>query len=386
LGSYLWSRGRLRRLPPGALPGVPDRIGPLLRSGLLSPAGVLRAGLDLVLPRRVAPGDATVAELLRPRFGSQVVDRIVEPVLAGVHAGRATQLSAGSTVPEVDALVRGNRSVYLALRRRRRAAAPAGPAMVSLRGGLSGLTDALAGSLSDVEICTGTPVTRLERAGAGFGAGFVVGLADGSVLTADAVVLATPAFGAAALVEQIAPGAGEPLRAIPYVDVATVILAYPRAAAPPSFQATGFLVPPAEDRLLVGCTWLSAKWPHLGDRPSLLVRGMVGRAGDRRWAELDDDTLVAQVHREVSAASGITEPPAAAIVQRWPQALPQYVVGHGARLEQLAAALAAVPGLYVTGAAYRGAGVASCVAQASKTATAVLDYISTIALTARGTT
>ena len=117
LGFYVWSRGKLRRMPPGTLFGVPDRLIPLLRSRLLSPLGVLRAGLDLLLPRQYLPDDASVAELLRPRFGTQLFERLVEPLLGGIHAGSASELSARSTVPDIDALVRANRSPYLAVRR-----------------------------------------------------------------------------------------------------------------------------------------------------------------------------------------------------------------------------------------------------------------------------
>jgi protoporphyrinogen/coproporphyrinogen III oxidase len=151
LGTYVWSRGKLRRLPPRTMFGMPARLSPLLRSRLLSPAGVFRAGLDLVLPRQRLPADTSLAELLRPRFGPELLERLVEPLVGGIHAGPVDQLSARSTVPDIDALARANRSLYLALRRRRRATAttsagkgsvPA-PAMLSLGPGLGQLVAAL---------------------------------------------------------------------------------------------------------------------------------------------------------------------------------------------------------------------------------------------------
>lgn len=370
-GAYIWSRDRLRRLPAGTFFGVPDRLVPMLRSRLLSPVGVARAGLDLVLPRRPLAEDPTVAELLRPRFGRQVVDRLVEPLLGGVYAGATDRLSASSTVPEIESLVRGNRSVYLTLRRRRKAAPAAGGSpLVTFDGGLDRLIRALGASLSGCDVRTGTKVTAVERAGAGFRL-TLDGPGGSQVIEADAVVFATPAFVTADLLASLAEQAVTALRAIPYVDVATVNLAYPRDAFPTELDATGFLVPPCEGRLLVGCTWLSTKWAHLAGGPSVLIRGMVGRSGDHRFAALDDDALVEQVHHELVAAMGVTARPTKSLVQRWPRAIPQYTVGHGERLAQVEQALAEVPGLYVAGAAYRGAGVASCVAQAQRTATAV---------------
>jgi oxygen-dependent protoporphyrinogen oxidase len=167
------------------------------------------------------------------------------------------------------------------------------------------------------------------------------------------------------------------LEQVPYVDVATIWLAYPRTAVDRPLDGTGFLVPPEEDKLLVGCTWSSAKWPHLADEALVLIRCMVGRRGDRRWLSMDDETLVQKVHGELVEAMGMTQGPVHQSIQRWPLAMPQYLVGHQARLEALGAAMHHVPGVYLTGAAYRGVGIASCVADAGRIAEAVALQIST---------
>ena len=385
LGFYVWSQGKLRRLPPGTLFGVPDRLIPLLRSRLLSPLGVLRAGLDLVLPRRRLPDDASVAELLRPRFGTQLFERLVEPLLGGIHAGCANELSARSTVPDIDALVRANRSPYLAVRRLRHTAGQRStkrvrPAMVTLDLGLGQLITALTGALVETEIRLGTRATALERTADGF----QINVEDGSsraTLWADAVVVATPAFVTADLVESLAPTAATELRDVPYVDVATITLNYPADAIGRRLDATGFLVPPAEGRLVVGCSWLSAKWPHLSSETVAVLRAMVGRSGDQRWASLDDATLIRRVHAELAEAVALSAEPLHTHLQRWPRALPQYTVGHQERLNKLDVALAKVPGLHVTGAAYRGAGVASCIAQAAETAALTLAGLNAVTQT-----
>ena len=372
-GSYVWSRGRLRPLPPGTAFGLPERLVPLLRSGLLSPADTLRAGLDLVLPRTRLPADPSVAELVRPRFGRGVYDRLVSPLLGGVHAGDPALLSAQSTVPEIATMARSGRSIYLTLRRRRRAApapsAPPSAPLVSLAGGMGRLVNALRDALGAGVVETDVTARR------------VVQHADGSLRVATdtgeyaaaRVVLATPAYITADLLEGIAPDAAAALREIPYVDVANATLAFRPEQVPDLPRGTGFLVPPVERELIVGCSWLSQKWPHLVGGEVVLVKSMVGRSGDSRWLALSDDELVAEVRSGLSRMLGLTAPPVASLVQRWPGAMPQYTVGHQARLDRLDLQLARVPGLSVTGAAYRGVGLAGCVAQAKATATRLVE-------------
>lgn len=367
--AYIWSRHRLRRLPAGTVFGVPGRLLPLLRSGLLSPAGMLRAAGDLLLPRRPVPSDPSVAELLRPRFGDQVFERLIEPLLGGVHAGRAAGLSARSTLPEIEAVARRSRSVYLGLRRRTAAgrsgpagqagrSGSAGPILVSLDGGIGRLVDTLVDRLDGAELRTGTTATALRPLLRG---GYHVRLADGAAIRADAVVLATPAPATAALLEPLVPAAAEALREIEYASVASVLLAYPPTAVGSTLPGTGFLVPPQENRLLVGCTWLSQKWPHLAGGRQVLIRCLVGRHGDPRGVPASDRELIDGVHRELTEALHLTGPPQQSIVQRWEQGMPQYTVGHGGRLARIEAALAETSGLYLTGAAYRGVGMAACI-------------------------
>lgn len=371
-GTYIWSRGGLRPLPAGMAFGLPDRLVPLLRSGLLGPAEVARAGLDLVLPPTRLPEDPSVADLVRPRFGAGVYDRLVAPLLGGVHAGDPAALSASSTVPEIAAMARSGRSLYLTMRRRRRSAPkpggrPSAP-LVSLRGGLSGLTSRLADELGPETAVTGTPARGLERRPDG---GWTV-RTDAGPVTAPQVVLATPAYVTADLLADLAPVAAGLLRGIEYVDVANVTLAFRRDQVPPLPPGTGFLVPPVEGELVVGCSWLSQKWPQPSD-DLVLVKTMVGRAGDTRWLAMDDERLVDEVREGLSRMLGIHADPVDRVVQRWPAAMPQYVVGHAARLTALDAELAGLPGLALTGAAYRGVGLAGCVAQAEATATRLLD-------------
>jgi protoporphyrinogen/coproporphyrinogen III oxidase len=375
-GAYVWSRGRLRPLPPGATFGLPERVWPLVRSGLISPLGAARAGMDVVLPRSQRCSDPTVEQLVRPRLGHEVYERMVEPLLGGVHAGSASVLSATSTVPEISRMAGSSRSMILAMRSRTRAARRATasvattprPALVSLRGGLTRLTSTLADVMPAGALRTDEPVISVQHGDDGW----VVETTRG-LRTADHVVLATPAHVTAALVEPIAPAAAAALRDIPYVDVASVVVAYRRSDVSHLPTGTGFLVPPVEGELLVGSTWLTSKWPHLVNDEVVVIRNLVGRYGDTRWLGLDDDELVRAVRSALSRMVDITAEPIAQVVQRWPAAMPQYTVGHGQRLGAIDAALAGHPGLHLTGAAYRGVGLAGCVAQSRALARTIVE-------------
>lgn len=344
----VWWRGRLHPLPAGLSLGVPTRLGPVLRSGLLSPAGVARAGLDLVLPRT---GGVTVGELVGRRFGREVVERLVDPLLAGVYAGDADRLDAEVATPQLAEAARTHRSLLVGLSRQPRAD---GSVFVTVRGGMERLAEAIA---AEVDVRTRWPVERLERVG---GRWRVLGP---EAVEADAVVVAAPAPAAARLV----PGAGPALAAIPYASVALVTAVYPPGGA--DLRGSGLLVPRGQRRLVKAATWLTEKWDHLGGDGRVAVRASVGRHGDPSGLELDDDALVAAVTAELSDAAGLPPDPLAARVTRWEAAVPQYEPGH---LDRVATILAALPpGVAVAGAYLQGVGVPACIASGYEAARAI---------------
>ena len=366
-GACIWSRGRMHPIPRFGAFGIPDRMRPMLRSRLLSPLGILRAGLDIVRPSTDLGADPTVGQVLRPRLGDEVVERLVQPLLGGVHAGSVDRLSARSTVPDVLEIAGSQRSLMLALRHRRRSApAPTGPPapmLVSLRGGLGRLVGALVDAVGRDRLVTGAPATGVRRTAQGWRVE-----TPAVDVVANAVVLAAPAHAVADLVAAASPELAAELRGIEYVDVATVTLALPQSEVD-ELTGTGFLVPPVEGAMLVGCTWLTSKWPHLAGGDTVLLRCMVGRDGDDRWTTMDDAELVAAVRADLARMMDLTAAPTATLVQRWPRAIPQYLVGHADRLDRLE--LLVPDGIHLTGAAYRGSGLAACAAAARRTATAV---------------
>jgi oxygen-dependent protoporphyrinogen oxidase len=343
----VWIDGHLRPLPEGLVLGVPSDVLAVARSGVLSPRGLARAALEPLLPGRRLDSDRSVADLVASRFGHQVLDRLVDPLVSGINAGDTRRLSVEATTPQLAALARQHRSLLLGARSLTRARRPGDPVFLTVAGGLRRLVDGLVGRLRG-DVRTGTPVSSLDD------------------LDADGVVLAVPAPAAAPLVSRRAPAAAEQLAAFEDASVVLTLLAYPAESVGHPLDGSGFLVPRREGRLTTACSWASSKWPHWVRPGEVLLRVSAGRAGDERALDLDDDELVARLHAEVAPALAISAPPTWTHVARWPASFPQYPVGHLARVDAIEAALP--PNVALAGAAYRGVGIPACIASARRAA------------------
>jgi protoporphyrinogen/coproporphyrinogen III oxidase len=308
------------------------------------------------------------------RFGREVVDRLVDPLLGGVYAGRADGLSLRATVPALARALATEGSLLRAAHAASEAAPrTAGPVFATVLGGLGRLPEAVvrAGRL-DVRL--GLPVRAVARTAGGFRvtAGPVP---NPTHLDADAVVVAVPAPKAAAILSDVAPWAAAELRAVEYASVAIVTLAYPASTAAALPQRSGLLVPAGEGRAVKAVTFSSRKWAHLSDGRHVVLRGSVGRYGDERVLHRDDADLADLVAAEVADLAGIAERPVEARVTRWGGALPQYATGHLDRVRRIRDAVAAVPGLAVCGAAYEGVGVPACIRTGEAAAAQVLAHL-----------
>lgn len=356
----LWLDGRLRPLPEGTVLGAPTDLRAVLRSGVLGPVALARAAIEPLLPRRRVVGDRSVAELIGERFGRDVVDRLVEPLLGGVYAGRSDRLSAQMAAAPVWAVAQQHRSLALGLARRRKATADdVRPVFLTLRGGLGRLAERLAADLGE-RVRTGVRVAAVAPGGTGAAAApWQVTTEDGTRWSADQVVLAVPAPVAAELLAPVSSEASREFAGIPTASVGVVALAYPRPAAGGP-QGSGVLVPPTQGRTVKAITFGSNKWPHHADREHVLLRASVGRIDDPSPLDWDDQELLSRVTSEVRELSGLVASPVAHHVQRWPAALPQYEVGHRARIDRILHALRHdAPGLHVGGAALDGVGLAA---------------------------
>lgn len=361
----------------------------MARTALISPWGKLRMALDYALPPRRDEADESIAAFVRRRLGRELYERLIEPLLSGIYAGDGAQLSLGATFPQLRQAERDHggliRSMLAARRnpngglrtlpaagrapaRRGAAAGHARSAFLTPTTGLAEIVEALAARLAAARVAVrlNTQVARVAPAHGGYN----VLLASGETLPASAVILATPAFVTAELLGRFDPEAAAALRAIPYVSTATVSVAYPLADIPRPLDGYGYLIPRAENRPILACTWTSTKFPHRAPAGYGLIRAFVGSAGREAVLDQDDDGLLALVRAELRRTLGVTAEPCLQRVFRWPRAMPQYTLGHLDRLAALDRRLAKHPGLYLAGNAYRGIGLPDCIASGEQAADA----------------
>ena len=389
-GALVWARGSLVPYPPGSAFGVPPDAESLLRWPGMSVRGRLRALTDLWRParRRDADPDESLQSLLTRRLGAECANVLVGPLLAGVNSGDPARLSVRATFPELAGWERSFGSLIRGSKAARRAAAGGGgqprPMFATVRGGLSRLPDALVQAIGAGSIEVRSEVKRIDRPREG---GFVIlldGSRDGSQVEADAVVVAAPSPAASTLLAGVNAIAAAGLSEIAYGSAAVVSMVYGPGSTALLPDATGFIVPAGatvaggRPATITACTWLSRKWPDpaFGDRA--VIRAFAGRAGDESALDLPDDELVAALVKDIEAISPLGDVPDTWSVARWPKSMPQYELGHLDRVARIEDALAATPGLFVTGSAYGGVGLADVVRHAGDTAERVRTYLSRV--------
>ena len=368
----VWTRGRLRPLPTGTLLGIPGDLRALASSGAVSPRGTARAALDLALPGPVVTRDLSVGELVGRRLGREVVDRLVDPLLGGVYAGRADDLSLDMTVPQLTTAARRERSLIRAVRSVATSGTSSGPVFGGLRGGLGRLAEAVLRD-SGAELRTRCAVRELHRTPTGWR--LVTGpVPSPEVIEADAVVVAVPATPAARLLATSAPVAAAELREVDYASVAIVSLAWPAEAWPDAPALSGFLVPAVDSRAVKAATFSSQKWAHLRGE-MVVVRCSLGRYGEPHDLQRTDDELVASALADLRDATGLAAAPIDSRVTRWGGGLPQYRPGHRDRVGRIRRDVAAHPGLAVCGAAYDGVGIPACIRSAQAAVDVLLPQL-----------
>ena len=375
--SQLWTRDALRPLPR-SLMGVPLDVEELAASGVLSAAGLRRVRAEPSLPPTELDGeDVSVGDLVAGRLGEEVVDRLVEPLLGGVYAGHARQLSARATTPQLVAMLDRGSLLEAAA-----AAVPVSmiPVFAGVPGGLGELPGAL---LASGRFTARTDATvrelRVSTSSTTEGSGYelVVGSAHRPErVRADEVVLALPATPAARLLGDLAPAAAAELGAIEYASTAVVTLALRAQGFPIAEGSSGFLVPPIEGRRIKASTFSFAKWSWVraagrgafDGEDVLLLRTSLGRHREEAALQSTDEELVAASLADLADAIGLAGTPVDAQVQRWGGGLPQYAVGHLDRVARIRDEVARLSGLAVCGAAYDGVGIPAVIASARRAA------------------
>ena len=376
---YVLVGGKLRTLPEGLISGVPTKIRPFLTSKLISPWGKLRMLLEVLVSRRKDQSDESLASFIKRRLGSEALRKIAEPLMAGIYAGDAESLSMQTNFPQLQKLEREHRSLILGLISSKGHAAPHystphKPMFMTIKGGLHLMVDALISQLGNTTVMTQTRLVKLKRLSNGR-QGYLLEFDNGGSIEADCVVLATPAYATADILEELSPPAASVLRTIPYVSTATVSLVYNNASLPDVLDGSGFVVAPMDRRKITACTWVSSKWPTHSPTDRVLVRGFVGRAGYEEILEQSDEEITGIVEQELETILGISAKPLLKRVNRFERGLPQYNLGHGEKLAKLDEALQSLPGIFLVGAAYRGVGLPDCVRQGQMISEKIVKFL-----------
>jgi protoporphyrinogen/coproporphyrinogen III oxidase len=352
--------GRLHPLPEGFLLMAPTAIWPVATSPLFSLGGKLRMALDLVLPRRRDSGDESLAAFVRRRLGSEALERVADPLVGGIYTADPERLSLAATMPRFLELERRHRSVVLGLRSTASVAHGSAGARYGLfvapADGMGSLVEAAARRLPEGVLRLRAPVERVAR-----DADRWLVSAGGQDFDADAVILATPAFAAAGLLAPLDDVLARRLAGIEYASSATVTLGFRAEDVAHALVGFGFVVPFSEGRPLLACTFASRKYPGRAPEGHELLRAFVGGARRPDLVALDDETLVRTVRAELRALLGITADPMLVRVDRYRRAMPQYAVGHLDLVDAIEARAAALPGVALAGAAYRGVGIPDCI-------------------------
>lgn len=376
-GQAFIARGdRLYPIPAGTMMGIPVRLWPLLRSPLLSPAGKLRVVLDLFARGGDIDGDQPAGDFFRRRLGNQIVDRLIEPLLAGIYAGDVNQYSLQALFPQIHRLSRNQRSLIRAMGSAYGQAkpAPAGQSrgqFLTFRTGLQALTMRLEQRLTTCTILKGSPARAIRQQGGHYR----LALDDGRSLDAHAIVLAVPDSAAIELL----PAARHviaPVLATAPTSVANVVMAFPQGITGTTLDGTGFVVPRGSGHAITACTWAHLKWPHVAPRGAALLRCYIGGAHDAQLVDASDAAIVDAVMADLRRITALRETPAFCQVTRWKHAMPQYAVGHLERLEQTRKAMAAAfPGVFLAGSSYGGVGLPDCIRQGEQAAHDLFDHL-----------
>ena len=368
-GAWIFRAGRLHRLPPGTVLGTPTSLRTLATTRLLSLRGKARASVDLVGTGPLRGTDVAVGAFIRSRLGAEVLDRMVDPLLAGTRAGDVEEMSLAAAIPPIDHAARTNRSLTRGLRRARQAAAKA-PLFYAPRAGMSRLIEALAASLEGVDIVKNCRAAALERASSGY----TIHIEGDGAITADEVLITTPSYVTAQILRELSREAASSLETIPHASAAVVNLLFPAGAVDVPSGGSGVLVPSSERMTLAGCTWFSSKWPAFaGSEGKTTVRCFVGRNQSDPALALDDEDLVGVILTELARVVPVHTGPLAQHVARWERALPQYKVGHLDRVADIERSLETHGGVAIAGASFRGSGIPDCIAQAERAATVLLE-------------
>ncbi len=374
--SFILTKNRLIPVPRGFYLMAPTKVSEAIRTPLLSFTGKIRMACELLIPPKKKEGDESLASFVKRRFGKEVLERIAQPMIAGIYTADPEELSLEATFPHFLEMERKYGSVIRALTKKkddatRKASGPRYSLFLTLKAGLHSLIPALIERMPGVVFHRSQTVVGLEK-----GSSWKTLSGNGETFEADRVCLAIPASAAAKLVNGMSQSLSQDLKQIPYETVATVNFAFHRKDIRHPLNGLGYVVPSVERKKMVGCTFSSIKFPGRAPHSeTVLLRAFLGGKASRQLLESDDEKIAETVCGEVRNQLGISAEPLSTAISRWPEAIPQYRIGHRQIVERIFAALKNFPGLYLTGNAYQGTGIPDCIRHASQTADQILAGI-----------
>lgn len=364
--AYILVNGRLQPIPGGSVMGIPTKVGPFLKSDLFSLAGKLRAAGDFILPRSGVEGDQSLGHFFRRRFGAEIVENLIEPLLSGVYAGDIDHMSLQSTFPQFHEVEKKHRSLILGMKKTTPKQVPQKDghgasqkgAFHSLKNGLESIIEAAEQQLEPGTVRKGIRIESISKQGNQT----VLNLNTGETIVADSVILTTGHMAASQLFAS--HGLLQGLKEIHTTSVATVALAFPEENVVQDTEGTGFLVSRSGDYSITACTWVHRKWPTTTPEGKVLLRAFVGRPGEDAIVDLPDAEIERIVLEDLGKIITIKGKPDFSVITRFKEDRPQYRVGHRQRIDAARAELKReFPNVKLAGASYDGVGLPDCVNQ-----------------------
>lgn len=411
--NYILVGNKLRRLPEGIMMMVPTKIMPFIASDLFSLPGKMRMAMDFFIPKKKEPGDETLASFVKRRLGKEALDRLAEPLVAGIHAGNPETMSLAATFPtflDMEQKHGGLIKAVLATKKSKNSPSNKGgkpgeqgagaahgtisggqgkpgatpdagvkkTLFMTFKGGMQDIIDELHKALDKNKIFVNTEVSKVQEVkGPDNSSSYILDLADGRTIEVDAIIMASPSHDTANLICDIDKPLADVLSEIPQVSSATVSLAYRKKDIKHDLKGFGFIVPLTEDRKIKACTWSSSKFTgRVPNDEYVILRVFVGGAKNQELTFLSDDELELIARAELKDIMEVDANPINRWIFRWPKGMPQYTIGHLDRLRRIDERVADHPGMFLAGGSYREVGTPDCINSGTKAAEAAMAYLS----------
>lgn len=374
-GTFIYSGGKLHPLPEGVMLMVPTMIMPLLKSSLITWGGKIRMGLELFIPPKKDDSDESLAQFVTRRLGKECLEKIAEPLVAGIHTSNPDNMSVKATFPRFVEMEKKYGSLIKGMvqaMKNKPAPQPNARKMtyfMSLKKGMAELVEGCKKFIGEEKIITNKQVSKILKDNSKY----IVITKDGFQDKYDYVVLGTPSYITAELIEDMDNNLASLLKKIEWSSSATISLAYKKTDINVELKGFGFIVPKVENRRINACTWSSIKWSFRSPDDYILIRSFVGGGHHEELVDESDEKLTNIVREELKDIAKIHANPIFTKVYRWYKGMPKYTVGHLDRIAEIDNSLKKYKGIYLIGCSYKGIGIGDCVKSGFDTAKTVID-------------